>query len=103
MVAIASITRARVIAALLEDGDPVVRKGVPAAEWRGGVIRTGTNPATGRTGVLVEATDGIAWHDEDDLELVDDTPAPARRRGRPRAAADAALTERVIRAAAGLR
>jgi hypothetical protein len=101
--AVPTITRARVVAALLEDGDPVVKRGIPMAEWRGGVVRTGINPATGRLGVLVESTEGYGWHDEDTLERVEDTPAPARRRGRPRAATDTALIERMQRAAAGLR
>jgi hypothetical protein len=92
-VAITAIHRARVIASLLDDGDPVVRRGIPAGKWRGGVVRTGTNPATGRPGVYVETLEGFAWWDESELELVVDEEPPPARRGRPRAAADADLAE----------
>lgn len=92
-VATNAIVRARVIAALLEEGDPVARRGISSDDWRGGVVRTGTNPNTGRPGVYVETLTEFAWWDEDELQLVTDPTPPPRRRGRPRAATDAALTE----------
>lgn len=60
------IKRARVIDALYEPGDPVLLRHVPAASWRGGVVRCdGTN-------VLVELIDGtFAWHGEAALEPAD--------------------------------
>lgn len=62
------IKRGRQVDALYEPGDPVLKRGVDARTWRGGVVRTDG------TDVLVEQLDGtFAWHPEDDLE-----PAEAR-------------------------
>jgi hypothetical protein len=73
----AQIKRARIVPALYEPGDPVLLRHVPAAEWRGGVVRTAG------TDVLVEQIDGtFAWHAETDLEPADARdpamPTPAR-------------------------
>lgn len=77
-VTIDSIRRARVVSALYEPGDPVLRRHVPAATWRGGVVRTeGTE-------VLVEQIDGtFAWFSESELESPEarDPALPALRRG----------------------
>lgn len=73
-----SIKRARIAAALYEPGDPVLLRHVPAASWRGGVVRTDGSA------VLVEQIDGsFAWHDESDLEPADArlAAAPALPRG----------------------
>lgn len=59
-------TRGRVVNGLFDEGDLVLRRGVPAAEWRGGVIR-----CKGRE-VYVESTAGVEWLDEDLLERVED-------------------------------
>lgn len=60
------LKRARQVPSLYEPGDPVVMRGTPAHEWRGGVVRTvGTD-------VLVEQIDGsFAWYGEDRLEPAD--------------------------------
>lgn len=68
------IRRARIVGELYEPGDPVLRRHVPADEWRGGVVRTeGTD-------VLVEQIGGaFGWFPEADLEPADvrDEAAPA--------------------------
>jgi hypothetical protein len=58
-----AVKRARTVEAVYEPGDPVVRRGISADAWRGGVVRTeGTQ-------VLVEQIGGaFAWFAEDDLE-----------------------------------
>lgn len=67
------IKRACVVPGLYEPGDPVLRRGVPASEWRGGVVRLDA------TAVLVEQISGeFAWFDETALE-----PASARDQGPP--------------------
>lgn len=67
------IKRARIVDDLYEPGDPVLRPGVPAESWRGGVVRSqGTD-------VLVEQIGGeYAWFPEDQLE-----PAEARDLAEP--------------------
>ncbi len=65
-VPLVDIKRARVVPALYEPGDPVLLRHVPAATWRGGVVRTDG------ADVLVEQLDGsFAWHAEADLEPAD--------------------------------
>lgn len=71
------IKRARIVGSLYEPGDPVLRRHIPATDWRGGVVRTqGTD-------VLVEQIGGeFAWFPEDELEPADardPLPAPSRR------------------------
>lgn len=57
------VRRARVVAALYSEGDPVLRRHVPSGEWRGGVVRV-----RGRE-VLVETLSGAwEWISEDELE-----------------------------------
>lgn len=73
-----SIKRARILDALYEPGDPVVRVGISDQEWRGGVVRCESYE------VLVEQIDGsFAWYPEGDLEPADvrDQRPPALRRG----------------------
>lgn len=70
------VRRGRVLASVYEPGDPVLKRHVPASDWRGGVVRTeGTE-------VLVEQMEtapdgsmapGFAWVSEALLE-----PASAR-------------------------
>lgn len=67
-VPVESIARARVVAGRLEDGDPVVRPGVPARDWRGGIVRH-----DGRR-VYVETLTGFEWIDEDELEHAEARP-----------------------------
>jgi hypothetical protein len=68
---VSAIKRARILPSLYEPGDPVLRRDVPAADWRGGVVRTDG------TSVLVEQIDGtFAWFPEDDLEPADARDAP---------------------------
>jgi shikimate 5-dehydrogenase len=63
-----AIKRGRVVDAVYEPGDPVLLRHVPAAKWRGGVVRSQGSE------VLVEQIDGsFAWFTEADLE-----PAEAR-------------------------
>jgi hypothetical protein len=58
-----AIVRARVVTGLFESGDAVLRRGVPAAEWRGGVVR-----CRGAE-VYVEQIDAsFTWLDESELE-----------------------------------
>lgn len=57
------VKRARLVDALYEPGDPVLKVNVSATTWRGGVVRTDG------TEVLVEQLDGsFTWHTETDLE-----------------------------------
>lgn len=75
--ATSSIRRARVVPALYEPGDPVLIRHVPAATWRGGVVRTeGAR-------VLVETLAGMEWRTEAELEPAEarDPVIPALRRG----------------------
>lgn len=69
------VRRGRVIARLFEPGDPVLRRGIPATNWRGGVVETqGTD-------VLVEQIGGaFAWFPEAELVSADtpQPPSPAR-------------------------
>lgn len=72
------VKRGRVIAAIYGPGDPVLRRGVSAADWRGGVVRTEGSD------VLVEQIDGtFAWFPEADLEPAEarDAAVPATPRG----------------------
>lgn len=66
---LAHVRNPRVVRGLYEPGDPVVRVGVPEADWRGGVVR-----CVGRR-VQVETLAGFGWLDETDIE-------PAERRHR---------------------
>lgn len=72
------IRRARIVPSPYEPGDPVLLRHIPAAQWRGGVVRTeGTD-------VLVEQLDGtFAWHPERALEPADarDPALPPLPRG----------------------
>jgi hypothetical protein len=62
------VKRARTIRELYAPGDPVLKRGVPVAAWRGGVVRTDG------TQILVEQIDGtFTWLDEIEIE-----PAEAR-------------------------
>lgn len=54
--------RLRVLAALLEPGDPVLLPGVPAGVWRGGVVR-----AEGDRVLVETLADGLVWFAEADL------------------------------------
>lgn len=76
------IARARVVEGRLEDGTLVVRFGVPADEWRGGIVRH-----DGQL-VYVETLTGFEWLDEDELEDIEERLAPPppipAPRGRPR-------------------
>jgi hypothetical protein len=65
------LARGRVVVGLFDPGDLVVRRGVPEAEWRGGVVR-----CRGLE-VLVESTEGTGWMAEDDLELAGSRPPAA--------------------------
>lgn len=57
------IRRARLLPSVYEPGDPVLRRNIPAGQWRGGVVRTDG------TDVLVEQIGGtFAWFHEDKLE-----------------------------------
>lgn len=77
-----TIKRGRTLPSLYEPGDPVLRRGYSASDWRGGVVRCeGTD-------VLVEQIGGsFAWFPETDLEPADarDTtpvaPTPVRAVG----------------------
>ena len=61
-----NVKRARVVSRVFEAGDPVVRVGVDATTWRGGVVRTDGHE------VMVEQIDGsFAWFPESDLEPAD--------------------------------
>ena len=65
--------KGRVVSAVYEPGDLVLRRGVSEHEWRGGVVRCrGVD-------VLVESIDGFEWVREMDLE----TPDERDRRDRP--------------------
>lgn len=63
------IVRARVVPGRLDDGDLVVRFGVPENVWRGGILRHDGQR------VYVETLDGLAWMDEDELESADERAA----------------------------
>lgn len=66
------LERARVVEGFYDPGDPVLRRGVLAREWRGGVVRTeGTR-------VLVETVGGVEWVPEEQLEHPDDRDARER-------------------------
>lgn len=67
------VVRARVVSGLYLPGDPVLKRHVPASEWRGGVVRV-----RGRE-VCVEQIDGSwVWLDESVIE-----PPQARDRVAP--------------------
>lgn len=67
-----SFRRARVVDSIYDEGDPVLRVGVPADEWRGGVVRT---LAPGL--VRVESLEGFEDREEWELEAPEDREARA--------------------------
>lgn len=80
--ALAKIRRARILPAVFEPGDPVLRPGIEPDTWRAGVVRTeGTDVLVERIESAPDGTavEGFAWVPESDLE-----PASARDQPLPR-------------------